>query len=379
MPRDKTNEARSSALFTRQCHEFVRDLYKPDARLYFADFLVSFAVSLGCLVVFYHTTDLLVAIGSGALAGLAIYRCSIFIHEIQHHPEAELRLFARAWNACFGIPFLMPLFLYDEHGDHHSTASYGTHKDSEYLSLRSARLFRSVAVMAGSLVKPLLGPARFAIFTPLAVVSHRMNRFVFIATSSLYNLKPGCHRREWAAAAESPSRWFQEISCCLWVWAWIVAGALGFVSLSFFWKTYLLTTFWMALNQLRTLTAHRYDGDGSAHDSLSQLLDSNTFDRGWLAEAWAPLGLRYHALHHLLPALPYHNLGPAHRRLLNALPADSPYHRTRQSGLGSAILDSFYYGARVSVPETGPASPLQDGTNAGNRTKHHARSPAEPE
>jgi fatty acid desaturase len=206
-----------------------------------------------------------------------------------------------------------------------------------------------------------------------------MNRFVFIATSSLYNLKPGYHRREWVAAAESPSRWFQEVTCCLWVWAWIVAGALGFVSLSFFWKTYLLFAFWMALNQLRTLTAHRYDGDGSAQDSLSQLLDSNTFDRGWLAEAWAPLGLRYHALHHLLPALPYHSLGLAHRRLLNALPADSPYHRTRQSGLGSAIVDSFYYGARVSVPETGPACPLQDGTHAGNRAKQHARSPAESE
>jgi hypothetical protein len=36
-----------------------------------------------------------------------------------------------------------------------------------------------------------------------------------------------------------------------------------------------------------------------------------------------PLGLRYHALHHLFPSLPYHALGTAHRRLIVALPPDS--------------------------------------------------------
>lgn len=345
MPGDETKEDCSAALFTRRCHECVRDLYKPIARLYFVDFFMSVTVSMTCFVVFHSATDPLVTIGSGVIAGLAIYRCSIFIHEIQHHPESELRTFSRAWNALFGIPCLMPLFLYDEHSAHHSMVTYGTHEDSEYLPLRSARLFRSAALMAVSLLYPLLGPVRFAVFTPLALVSGRMNRFVFTVMSSLYNLKPG-YRRAWGAEAESPARWFQEIACCLWVWAWIAAGLFGFITPIFFWKTYLLFAYWMALNQLRTITAHRYDGDGSAQGSLSQLLDSNTFDRGWLAEAWAPVGLRYHALHHLLPALPYHNLGHAHRRLLNALPTDSPYHQTRQAGLGHAILASFYCGKR---------------------------------
>jgi fatty acid desaturase len=52
---------------------------------------------------------------------------------------------------------------------------------------------------------------------------------------------------------------------------------------------------------------------------------------------WAPVGLRYHALHHLMPRLPYHNLGIAHRRLVAALPADHVYREVEQAELFPAI------------------------------------------
>jgi fatty acid desaturase len=49
------------------------------------------------------------------------------------------------------------------------------------------------------------------------------------------------------------------------------------------------------------------------------------------------VGLRYHALHHLLPGLPYHALGAAHRRLVAALPPDAAYHRANERNLKAAL------------------------------------------
>ena len=70
-----------------------------------------------------------------------------------------------------------------------------------------------------------------------------------------------------------------------------------------------------------------------------QLLDSVNYpERPWITELWGPVGTRYHALHHLFPRLPYHNLGEAHRRLTEGLPADSPYHQTSAKTLTGEIL-----------------------------------------
>ena len=52
-----------------------------------------------------------------------------------------------------------------------------------------------------------------------------------------------------------------------------------------------------------------------------------------LPALWAPVGLRYHGLHHLLPSVPYHALGEAHRRLCAELGEDSVYHASSHRGL----------------------------------------------
>jgi fatty acid desaturase len=63
-----------------------------------------------------------------------------------------------------------------------------------------------------------------------------------------------------------------------------------------------------------------------------------TLEGRLLSALAAPVGLRYHALHHHLPTVPYHSLGALHRRLLAELPADDPYRRTQRPGVIAAAL-----------------------------------------
>jgi Fatty acid desaturase. len=99
----------------------------------------------------------------------------------------------------------------------------------------------------------------------------------------------------------------------------MLLGVLPWRALGFW---YLVVSTGLALNALRTLAAHRYRNHARTPMSISeQFLDSvDVPGQRWLTGLWAPVGLRYHATHHLFPGMPYHNLGTAYRRLAQAYP-----------------------------------------------------------
>ena len=102
------------------------------------------------------------------------------------------------------------------------------------------------------------------------------------------------------------------------------------------------------VNSIRTLAAHHY---GNAEESelsfTDQMLDSiNNLGNRWITPLWAPVGLRFHATHHLFPDLPYHALGEAHNRILENQGKDSLYGQTVQSGLWPALIKLWMHTGR---------------------------------
>ena len=117
------------------------------------------------------------------------------------------------------------------------------------------------------------------------------------------------------------------------------------------------TGFFICLvNNVRTLGAHRFTNDGRELTFVEQLLDSVNYPKfSIIAEMWGPVGLRYHALHHLFPSLPYHNLGQAHELLMAELPADSPYRQTNSDSLWQSLKRLWTAACESRTRQTAPA------------------------
>ena len=152
----------------------------------------------------------------------------------------------------------------------------------------------------------------------------------------------------------------QEIACfaVVWVVPWFIFR--GRIPWYFLIQAYATAVVVLTVNALRTLGAHRYLYRGEELTFADQLVDSLNYPRWPLAAGlWAPIGLRFHALHHLFPSMPYHNLGKAHRRLMAKLPADSPYRQTVATSLPRAILDlwqSAHSSTRATTAATSNAT-----------------------
>jgi fatty acid desaturase len=328
-----------STSFVREAHRVCRDLQDPDPAVYWSDFFASILLAYGALWLYLRAQTLSAVHGAALIVcGLALYRAVVFTHEINHQ-RSRIKGFAFVWNVLCGIPSLVPSFLYGDHQGHHSAQAYGTWADPEYLLQTSRWRGRIAVFLLMPAIYPVMAAVRFLVLTPLAVLSRRLDRIIWTHASSLYVMNE-FYRREYGGQARTRARWAQEAACSIWAWTFLVLVLQGHISTGTMWRLYSVSLFWIALNQVRTLVAHRYTGRSDASMSyLDQVIDTNTFDRGrWLPHLWAPLGLRYHALHHLLPSMPYHAMGRAHRRLLDRLPPDSPYRRTLRSGLWPALM-----------------------------------------
>jgi len=168
------------------------------------------------------------------------------------------------------------------------------------------------------------------VLVPLGALFPPLRRLVWERASAL-SINPDFRRRPAEGAFARQVVW-QETGVWLWSWALSASAVVwGWRPLAIGLAVVSLTA---VLNQLRTLVAHLWVNEGEPMTVTAQFLDSvNVPPPGMIAEVWAPVGLRYHALHHLLPSLPYHALPEAHRRLADKLGIGSTYHEANHPGL----------------------------------------------
>lgn len=349
----------------REARGIVRDLFEPKPAIYWCDFLTSMAVGAGCV----YASRWLPALSWPQLllslvACLAYYRAALFIHELIHLRDGSFKAFRVVWNLVCGIPFLMPSFLYYTHLAHHARKHYGTDDDGEYLPFATSPRAAILKYLLQPFVIPLLAILRFLVFAPLGWVSGRVRRWIHLHASSMVidpsYIRPLPTRRElkiWR---------LQEVACFLYALAAGVLFIRGRLPVSLLIQFYFMSVVVLYLNHGRTLGAHRFRYRGESLSFVDQLLDSVNYARHPLtSELWAPVGLRFHALHHLFPSLPYHALPEAHRRLMQQLPANSPYRQTESPSLLATIAELWREaGRQPTTMRKRLVTPTLDGTHA---------------
>lgn len=338
---------RCSKFSFAQARTLVGDLQKPNPVIYWVDFLCSIISghlafhALYFLPKWYPESSWLIpAMTVAFVATVILYMRSVmFIHELVHLPKDQFKGFRIAWNALCGIFFLIPSFLYYPHVDHHRRKHYGTEHDGEYLSLSHHGPWMIVGFILQALIIPFLGFARFLIISPICWVVPGARQF-FHRHASTMVVDPFYKRNDFSPRLHRIIL-LQEALCFVWcVWFLIRGGIMRGEWIDPIWFiAYAVGVSLIVLNEVRTLGAHRWTGKGQEMSFEEQLLDSVNYPHApWISELWGPVGTRYHALHHLFPSLPYHNLGEAHRRLMAGLPEDSPYRYTVAPSLTSEIV-----------------------------------------
>ena len=325
----KIGSVRCDARYAPSEANFFR--VKP-ARFWF-DFAYSVVIAYTAAII-YNTSPLLSwpQLIAFPIAVFWLYRVESLVHEVAHLQQAEMRTFKVVWNLVVGVFTLTPSAFYTkQHRDHHSQRMYGTRQDPEYVInvVRRGSWASLLAYALLILVFPVLVFLRF-LLVPLTYLHPRLRQFALTRASSFtfnpqYRRKLSALDRRAIAAIEWP---------CFLRAALIPGGALlGFAPWIRVPQVYLLGVSVLILNQLRQVADHHFSGDGGQFVFADHVLDSCNYKaRDPLTWLFFPFAIQYHALHHIFPNLPYHNLAAADAYLLAKLPADSPYRTLDQPG-----------------------------------------------
>ncbi len=367
--------ASSATALVPQARPLVKDLLQPSARYYTVDMLITLVVAYGFAGVYFlapaFSPPQIIAL---VISGFALHRLSNFMHEIVHlESKKALKSFRVAWNVLVGIPTLMPSYFFGNHIAHHNARQFGTGDDCEYVALARGPLSGIAKFMAQIFLQPVFVIVRFTVLTPISFLHPKLRQWTLENFSGFVFVWPcpreipeDAPRAAWAA---------MDIACWLRASAIFVLVAVGLNPWYRIPQLYVLATFALSLHYFRSLTAHRYMADGNRQSFAAQLQDSiDIVGNRYFTELLYPIGLRYHALHHMFPNMPYHNLGIAHRRLMAHLPADSPYRDLVYPSVWSVLRELFQHSRENSAARRRGGLAVASGARldaAGSRRRPH--------
>ena len=328
----------------------LRDLLRPDPVKFWRELILNSLFGWSTLVL--AVAGVGDGVGTAVLmlaASFSLHRTTVFLHELSHLGERRMPRLRTAWNVLWGLPFLLPSWLYERmHLDHHRSRIYGSVADPEYSPL--ARLGQKHVMMSLliGLFLPVALLLRFMLLTPLAWLLPPVRRLVD-AHFSYLTANP-----KWVAPARPPAQLRHvrrdEVLCFIWPWS---LAAISVLTSSPRLIAVPLSVMFAAMvhNQLRAHVAHRFERDGASGDETKMLADClNVSANGPLESLLIPMGVGLHALHHLMPAIPFHNLPEAHARLQQLLPVTARYHVTESPGVMRSLRHLFASAARGAVP-----------------------------
>ena len=309
------------------------DFHQSKQWVYWRDMIIGAVIAYSAAGIYLGAERFSVwQIGGFLVAVFWLYRVGSLVHEVAHLGGREMTAFKVVWNLLVGVPTLTPsTFFTGHHRDHHTQRVYGTPQDPEYVVNVCPRgsvwnlglYFLFVAAF------PVIVFLRFFL-APLTFVTPA------IRTYTLKHLSAFTFNWKYERPLNRIDRQtFAALELLCWVRAVAIPGAvvMGATEPSRILQLYLLGATVVIMNQLRQLADHHFEGDGENLTMSEHIQDScNYVGQDPLTWLFFPFAIQYHALHHLFPSLPYHNLANAHRYLMQELPGNSPYRDLVQPG-----------------------------------------------
>ncbi|GHF24231.1 putative fatty acid desaturase [Kordiimonas sediminis] len=329
---------KAAAFPMKEAREIAKRFSKPKPHIYWLDF--SFHIVLAWAAFYMAVTAApfsWLQVAGVTVAVFTFYRALIFIHELAHLKRGTFKWFRLFWNFSCGFAMMVPSYFYTGvHIDHHKPKVYGLKIDGEYLPLGAGPTWKIPAYVLEGIYLPLLLVIRHLILTPLSYVIWPMRKLLWERASSL--TIDMSYVRSKPSKQDDPDWRYQEFFTFVYVATIVGLIAGGVLPITVFYVWYTIVVLTLILNALRTLGAHAYRNPGDKPmGRVEEFLDSVDIPGTSLDALWAPVGLRFHATHHLFPSMPYHELGKCYRELVNELPNPELYLSSTRRNLPHAL------------------------------------------